>query len=162
MSASALVDLIAAFLREAGFTVVEERLPPDTFLPGLAVRGDVLVFDRNALRYPGDLLHEAGHLAVLPANIRVNANPELLDAPDTEVAAIAWSYAAACHLHIPPEVVFHANGYRGNSEGLLLGFTYGVFPGLNLLEAAGLTVSPRRAAERGVAPYPAMLRWMSE
>jgi hypothetical protein len=162
MNTPSYLDRIVAFLREIGFVVVEEKLPHDTFLPGLAIRGATLVFDSSKLHHPGDLLHEAGHLAVLPAALREHVDAKALDQPETEVAAIAWSYAAACHLQIPPEVVFHGGGYRGNSEGLLFSFSLGVFPGLNLLEAAGLAVAPRRALEQGVAAYPVMLRWMRE
>ena len=33
--------------------------------------------------------------------------------------AIAWSYAAALEIGIPPEIVFHPDGYRGASESML-------------------------------------------
>jgi hypothetical protein len=157
-----LVDLIVRFLREVGLTVLEESLPPDTFLPGLTIRNGALVFDRAALLYPGDLLHEAGHLAVLPGLMRHSANAGDLDAHDVEESAIAWSYAAVRHLGLPPDVLFHSGGYRGHAQGLVATFSFGVYPGLPGLEAAGLAVSPRTAAARGVAPYPAMLRWLRE
>ena len=163
MTEPALVDHIVQFLREAGLTVLEEPLPANTFLPGLTIRNGALVFDRAALRYPGDLLHEAGHLAVLPGPVRHSANAEDLNAQShAEEAAMAWSYAAVRYLGLPADVLFHSGGYRGHAQGLVTTFSLGVYPGLPGLEAAGLTVSPRRAAALGVAPYPAMLRWLSE
>jgi hypothetical protein len=154
------IALIIGFLREIGLSVIEDALPGETFLPGVTIRGSSLIFDPIALRHPGDLLHEAGHLAVLPPAAREQAEAILLDKPETEMAAIVWSYAAACYLQLAPEVVFHPDGYRGNSASLLFGFAHGVFPGLPLLEAAGMAVSPRVAAERGLPPYPAMLIWL--
>jgi hypothetical protein len=158
-----VVDRIVHFLREVGLTVREEPLPANTFLPGLTIRDGTLVFDRAALLYPGDLLHEAGHLAVLPGLARHSANAEELDAAShAEESAIAWSYAAVRYLGLPADVLFHSGGYRGHAQGLVTTFSFGVYPGLPGLEAAGLAVSPRTAAARGVAPYPAMLRWLRE
>jgi hypothetical protein len=36
-----------------------------------------------------------------------------------EIAAQTWSYAAAVHLGLPPEIVFHAAGYRGAAASLI-------------------------------------------
>ncbi len=163
MTAVPQTQYIVAFLRDVvGLAVLEETLDDKTFLPGLMLRGSALVYDPARLRYPGDLLHEAGHLAVIPANVR-NSDDALLiqQALDhAEVAAIAWSYAAAQYLALPPGVLFHPNGYKGQSEGLQLSFSMGVFPGLPQLEAMGLTVSARNAVALGVTPYPIMQRWM--
>jgi hypothetical protein len=68
-----------------------------------------------------------------------------------ELAAIPWSYAAAVHLGIDPEIVFHEGGYRGQAAGLLTNFALGVGPGVHLLVAAGLTEA---------ASYPRMTRWL--
>jgi hypothetical protein len=154
---------IVSFLREVvGLTVIEESLSGETFLPGLTLRGAALVYDPNRLRYPGDLLHEAGHLAVIPSAVRESSDPQLIQQAldDAEVAAIAWSYAAACYLGLPIALLFHADGYKGRSESLQLSFSMGIFPGLPQLEALGLSVSPRNAAALNVAPYPAMQRWI--
>jgi hypothetical protein len=163
MTEPLLVDHIVRFLREVGLAVREEHLPANTFLPGLTIKDGTLVFDRTALLYPGDLLHEAGHLAVLPGPARQSANAEAMDAQShAEESAIAWSYAAVRHLGLPADVLFHSGGYRGHAQGLVATFSFGVYPGLPGLEAAGLAVSPRAAAALGVAPYPAMLRWLRE
>lgn len=84
-----------------------------------------------------------------------------VDMTELERAAIAWSYAAALHIGIEPAAVFHEGGYHGKSAGLLRTYGVGVYPGAHLLESAGMTVANRRAAqERGVEPYPHMLRWL--
>ena len=153
---------ILAFLRGIGLEVAAADLPEGTdFLPGLALRGGVLAYDPVRLRHPGDLLHEAGHLALLrPEDRACGAEDGLLDDPAVEVAAIAWSFAALVHLGLPLEVVFHAEGYRGRSQALVRSYTLGVYPGVPELEAAGLAAGPAKASELGVAAYPAMIRWL--
>lgn len=154
---------MVTFLREVvGLTVIEDSLADQTFLPGLTLRGAALVYDPKQLRYPGDLLHEAGHLAVIPSAVRESNDPALIQQAldDAEVAAIAWSYAAICYLGLPIALLFHPDGYKGRSESLQLSFSMGIFPGLPQLEARGLAVSPRNAAASNIAPYPAMQRWI--
>jgi hypothetical protein len=120
--------------------------------------------DEAKLAYPGDLLHEAGHVAMTPPELRPSLSGDVevpgLDMAALEVAAIAWSYAAAVALGIDPAAVFHAAGYRGHGPGLVVTFGAGVYPGAHLLEEAGLTACGARASESGVPPYPHMLRWL--
>ncbi|HEV3001466.1 MAG TPA: hypothetical protein VGW75_12065 [Solirubrobacteraceae bacterium] len=146
---------IVAFLREIGLDVEPADLGDDTFLPGLAVEHGALRYDEARLTYPGDLLHEAAHLAVAPPDARARMTGDVavpgLDLARLEVAAVPWSYAAALHLGIDPAVVFHAGGYRGKSAGLLRTFAAGVYPGVNLLVEAGMTTAEA---------YPRMLRWL--
>jgi hypothetical protein len=165
MTSNQQTKCIVAFLRDVvGLTIREETLTDETFLPGLALQGGALVYDPKRLRYPGDLLHEAGHLAVIPAHIRHSDDSQIIQQAldNAEIAAIAWSYAAICHLELPIDVLFHPNGYKGQSQALQLSFSMGVFTGLPQLEDAGLAISPRKAASLGVLPYPAMLRWLCE
>jgi hypothetical protein len=152
-------DEIIDFLRGIGLRVDEADLLEDTFLPGVRVAPGGIAVDRARLRWPGDLLHEAGHVAVMPAADRAAGGPVH---PQAELAAIPWSYAAAVHVGLDPAVVFHEGGYGGRAEALLASIAAGVPPGLHLLEAAGLAASPRRAAGLGVEPYPHMLRWLAE
>lgn len=42
----------------------------NTLLAGIAIREGVIIVDAEKLSYPGDLLHEAGHIAVTPAHKR--------------------------------------------------------------------------------------------
>ena len=80
----------------------------------------------------------------------------------TEVAAIAWSYAALTYLQLDPAIVFHPQGYLGKSESLLFGFQLGLYPGAPLLEAAEMTALGERARQLGVPPYPHMLKWLRD
>lgn len=45
--------------------------------------------------------------------------------PGEGMAVLAWSYAATVHLNLPPQVVFHANGYRGQANSLIEEFQAG-------------------------------------
>ena len=154
------------FLREIGIPVDVATRPVDGFLPGIVLDRGRLVVDLAALRYPGDLLHEGGHVALVePASrplLCTDIDLPALDLTRLENAVLPWSYAAALHLGIDPAVVFHDGGYRGHARGLLTTFALGVYPGVPLLEEMGLTASPARAAELGVAPYPHMLRWLRD
>ena len=62
------LGIIVAFLEEIGLPVRFRDLDEAGFLPGITVEAGGLNVDREKLLYPGDLLHEAGHLAVLPPN----------------------------------------------------------------------------------------------
>ena len=150
-----LVARIAEFLRDIGIEVERTAIDDDTFLPGLAVERGRLLVDEARLTWPGDLLHEAAHIAVAPPEARPlmtgDVAVEGVDMDRLEKAAVPWSYAAALAIGIDPAVVFHAGGYRGKSEGLLRTFGFGVYPGLNLLVEAGMTT---------VDAYPCMLRWL--
>ncbi|UOV05081.1 hypothetical protein MUU77_07340 [Pseudoxanthomonas sp. F37] len=68
-----------AFLRGIGLVVTEGRVPDDCFLSGVRIHRGTLVFDRQRLQWPGDLLHEAGHIALTPAALRA-ALSDALDA----------------------------------------------------------------------------------
>ncbi len=177
-----LTDTIASFLIGIGLEVVVAELPGDTFLPGIRLCEGRVEVDPGRLRFPGDLLHEAGHLAVLPPDQRrtfgdEDDGPEAVSTDDgdddnaeapvpgpnmgqLEIGAIAWSYAAALRLRLDPAVVFHDGGYRGRARGLLQNFSLGVYIGVADLQEAGLTAMPRDAERLGMAPYPQMSRWL--
>jgi hypothetical protein len=155
-----LVDKIANFLIKIGIGVTNARLQRQTFLPGISVDHGTILIDEFKLLYPGDLLHEAGHLAVIPAQQRVQAQDNVSKKASEEMMAIAWSYAALVHLGLEPSVVFHEGGYRGWSEALIENFTQGRYIGVPMLQWIGLTVDEKRAKETGVRPYPNMIKWL--
>lgn len=165
---------IVGFIAGIGLPVSEAALPPDTFLPGIAVRDGGLVVDPARLRWPGDLLHEAGHLAVLPAGLRATvgedvgahaglehagleqAGPEHAGEPE----AMAWAYAAAVALALPLEVLIHDGGYGGKSADLLRMYAFGVYPGLRGLCASGMAAAPGFTPDCGDLHYPQMRHWL--
>jgi hypothetical protein len=162
---NSLAKRIADFLTEIGIEVVPARLSADTFLPGIAVENGRILVDEEKLIYPGDLLHEAGHLALAPPDVRSGLSGEVI-LPDAnmdlvEATAIAWSYAASLHLGLDPKTVFHEGGYRGQSAALLMNFEVGVPLGVNGLQEAGMTMI-ENAAREGVRPYPHMLKWLRD
>lgn len=159
---SPLVAKIAGFLESIGLAVRFADIPDPTFLPGITVQNGILTIDEPKLLFPGDLIHEAGHLAMLPPSQRAHADGHMGDDGGIEMAAIAWSYAAAIHLGFPPAFVFHDAGYKGGAQSLLDNFAAGRYVGVPMLEWARLTASEKNAKALGVQPYPSMLRWLRE
>jgi len=158
MLSNPIAETLAAFARGIGIDVRAASLPEPTFLPGIDIRGGTVLVDESRLLYPGDILHEAGHLAVSDPAER--NQPRLSPSDGDEMATLVWSYAAARHLEIDPAIVFHADGYRGGGANLVENFSGGRYIGVPLLQLYGMTVEPRHAAARGVEPFPHMLRWL--
>jgi hypothetical protein len=147
---------IVEFLNRIGVKTFPGTVPDDTFVPGIDVRGGELVYEEAKLKYPGDLLHEAGHLAVMTPEERSAANATVDTGPGEEMAAIAWSYAAALQIGIDPAVVFHAEGYKGGSQAILTSFTEGHYFGVPLLVWMGLTNTDKTPG----GSYPRMAQWL--
>lgn len=150
---------ILAFLERVGIEVVLEPLAQQTFLPGLAIRDGRLVVDAARLGWPGDLLHEAGHIAVSAPEEREGLNG-VRDDPAEEMAAIAWSYAAAVAIGLDPAMLFHEGGYRGGGQALIDAFTSGDDVGVPMLQYFGMTDGRAATAAPGSRPYPHMDRWL--
>jgi hypothetical protein len=158
--ADLLTTTLVDFLREIGLPVRAGSMPDHTFVPGIWIDRGVLMIDEAILRYPGDLLHEAGHLAVMPPERRATIIGDAGSDAAEEMMAIAWSYAAAIHLGIDPAVIFHADGYRGGSASLLENFQQGRYFGVPVLQWLGMTYDADQAPAHKVAPYPHMVEWL--
>jgi len=158
MYADPLTQRLADFVASIGIEVRQDTLPDKTFLPGLDIQSGALVIDPERLAYPGDILHEAGHIAVTDPEVRYA--PTISPSDGEEIATLAWSWAALVHLGLEPDVVFHPDGYRGGASALIENFSEGRFIGVPLLQWYGLTLETRPAAERGERPFPHMLRWV--
>ena len=157
-----LVAKVVGFLESIGLSVSLAPIPETTFLPGVTVKNGILIIDEAKLLYPGDVVHEAGHLALLVPSQRSSADGHMGDDGGIEMGAIAWSYAAAIHLKLPPAIIFHDSGYRGGSQALLDNFNAGRYIGVPILEWTGLALGEKTAMARGIQPYPSMLRWLRE
>ncbi|SFW27713.1 hypothetical protein [Chitinophaga sancti] len=148
-----------AFLNDIGINTSFRALDDSSFLPGLQIENGNIVIDTNMLQYPGDLLHEAGHIAVVPSKDRAGLSATALikrkDREAEEVMAIAWSYAACIHLDIDPAFVFHKEGYRGGSIDIMDSCDKNEYVGMLMLDSLGMT-----SATRGQTPYPHMDRWL--
>ena len=165
IDATRLLERILAFLARIGVVAHDQSIDEPTFLPGIRVTGGALVFDRQRLRWPADLLHEAAHVALTSAARRPALDDALgAEPPDaiSEVEAIAWSFAAATHLDVPLDELFHPDGYHGHSQGLALAYSLGVHHGATGLAALGLCAVGAQAQRDGVQPYPHMLRWLRD
>ncbi len=158
--ANPVTATIVTFLRAIGLDVRHSPLTEPTFLPGIWIDHGALVVDETLLCFPGDLLHEAGHLAVAAPSRRSLIVGDAGADPAEEMMAIAWSYAAAIHLQLDPAIVFHATGYQGGGASIVQDFGEGRFFGVPMLQWLGLTVDRAQAQERGIAPFPHMLQWL--
>ncbi len=156
--ANPLTEQLATFLRSIGLEVEQRALGDDCFLPGLALQNGRIIIDEAKMLCPGDILHEAGHLATTPAAERHLCGGNLAVGGGEEMAAIAWSYAAALYIGIDPAVVFHPHGYKRGSDSLLENFRAGRYLAVPLLQWMGLTFETKNSA----TPYPHMIRWLRE
>ena len=156
-----LTAKIVAFLREIGLELIACPIDEQakTLMPGVSVRKGVIVVDESKLKYPGDLLHEAGHLAIVPSGRRNRLGWNVGQKAHEEMMAIAWSYAALVHLGLEPSVVFHPEGYKGHSQSLIENFTAGRYLAVPTLQWIGLTYEKENA---GIAPYPHMIKWLAD
>ena len=157
---------IAHFLVDIGLEVSQFQISSPTFLPGIQIENGKLLVDEDKLAHPGDLLHEAGHLALAASDVRSHLCGEVV-LPDVlmesiEAQAMAWSYAAVLHLGLDPQVVFHEGGHRGASKGLLRNFELGAYIGVYGLQDAGLTAVGEKAKALAVEPYPRMYKWLRD
>jgi hypothetical protein len=183
------LDPIVAFLRGIGMQVEYGEGGRDGFLPGVNIRGGVMHVHPETLVGPGDLLHEAGHMIVLPRrywpsmNRDMQADIEALLAeqstrdgtPDPvltravrqgEIMAQAWSYAVVRHLGLPQECLFFPGSYKHiDYEGIhpiLAWIERGTHYGQLDLAQAGFTGFAGMFAymgDNGLAPFPQMARW---
>jgi hypothetical protein len=160
------LEKVVLFLNEIGILCIEKELNEPTFLPGLSLGPNCIYIDYNKLLYPGDVLHEAGHLAVNTAEDRMHIGTDKMaeDWPTQgdEIAAILWSYAALKHLNLPLDFVFHPNGYKNNSDWFITNFNNGSYIGLPLLEWFGLTVNENQAIIENKKPFPYMQKWLRD
>jgi len=172
---------ISVFLRTIGFTVLEDSISA-SFLSGVEPRCNMtLAYDPDTMVCAGDVLHEAGHLAIIPSVFRnkiagnideslapvANAyfathafhiGPNFYEDPigrailqADESAAQAWSYAAALAAGIDPKIVFDSESIDDEYAGVLTGLHLKCHAGINSMTASGMT-------NRNI--FPKMHRWL--
>lgn len=182
-SRSGQLEITITFLRSIG---LELELESDChglhgFLPFIQIREGRLHYSFRTL--PSDLLHEAGHLAVLPSEWRrhVSGNVDLSLAPlfDSlknmelepdcalqraavncgDCEATAWAWAAGMHLgmtaeEIIPDEELHYEGHGGEVRQML---QMGRYFGIHGLQHAGFCLARPRAGEPA---FPHMRFWL--
>ncbi len=154
------------FLETIGIKTAFRTAGKNCFLPGLEIERGTIFIDMDALQFPGDILHEAGHLAVIPPAERQLADAAAFalrpDREAEEMMAIAWSYAACVHLGLDPSFVFHDDGYKGGGGYIAENFNNKNYFGLPMLQWIGLTYDETNAIGNGREPYPAMIKWLRD
>lgn len=130
-------ETIKKFLDDIGIPFKQKKLEDNCFLPGLKIDKGILFYDPEKLKYPGDILHEAGHIALMTEEEKkkiVGSVSEFREpGMEDEIGVLCWTFAALSHLKIPAEIVFHPEGYKGDSDMLIAGFQNGQYIGLPLL-----------------------------
>jgi hypothetical protein len=167
ITASATTQQMIDFVRAIGIDINLGDVPAEKeFVPGICIQHGGLLIDMERLKYPGDILHEAGHLAVAAPDSRKQMDGvldgKMKDAAAEEMMAIAWSYAAALHIGIDPYIVFHENGYKGEGTNWAENFAQGKYIGVPMLEWLGLCASKKMALEENKEPFPNMLKWVRQ
>jgi hypothetical protein len=149
---------IVSFVEDIGISFRFSTLDEKTFLPGLLIYQGSLVIEPEKLKYPGDILHEAGHIAITKLNDRPQLTGDVHKCghgPAEEMAAIAWSWAASRHVPLSSEILFHSNGYKGASKSYIEAFETNQGFGYPLLVFWGLTKFPGQPDG-----FPRMLEWL--
>lgn len=166
ISANTRLDKCVKFLNDIGIKTIFEQIQDNTFLPGLSIMNGTIIIAREKLKNPGDVLHEAGHIAVVPSAERHSLNAVSIEKREQreaeEMMAIAWSYAACVHLNIDPVFVFHNDGYKGGGGSIVENFQNKRYFGLPMLQWIGLAVDEKNAKESDVQPYPRMIKWLRD
>lgn len=164
---------VISFLNSIGIRTVEGRASTTGFLPNIKVRRGILFYNHKT--NAADLLHNAGHIAVIPAKYRLlcTGNMEkavqkiwriaektnddssvfraLMQASETE--AIAWSWAVGKHLGLRGKEIItddksHFKGIGADIRAMLKANCYF---GINGLREAGMVES--------VKTFPRLTRW---
>jgi len=156
---------MARFLASIGIEMRSGTVEVETLFSGSLIQDGSLIIEEPILVAPGDALHEAAHIALSPSERRANVSGFLNDADDgEELAAIAWCWAALVKLEIAPEDIFHPTAYKrgADSQTIIDAARRGVYIGLPLLQHWGMTFDEKNALERGVEPFPHMVKWVRD
>lgn len=173
------LPLTVGFLRKIGLRV-DSGTTQLSFLDRVMISQGGLIVDGDAP--VSNILHEAGHLAILPAVVRSKAkddlsdafsfgfglcdNPELLEYPDHpfiramlqagDAEATAWAWAAGRAIGVPDEMIILDSQYGGAGGGIRLGLTFKQYLGIHGLFHAGMCGHPQRGG------YPSMSKWLQD
>ncbi len=156
-----IINVFCQFLHSIGITTIEKEFEGNSFLPGLKIENGNLLMDRKKLLYPGDILHEGGHIAVTVAADRSRLNDNVIEngpgKEGDEMAVMLWTYAACKHLQIDPAIVFHKDGYKGDADWLVTNYSNKKYIGLPLLVWMGLATD-----QNDGTGFPNMIKWLRD
>jgi len=178
------LTLCVEFLREIGLGV-HFRRGASGFCPGVDISNGQLMIDPE-VAYASVVLHEAGHLAIVPDRYRsllqsnvdegVNAMLEEVCSmglpPDhplyraaiqtSDPEATAWAWAAGTHLGLPGPEIIRDDEYDGGGAEIRLMLAAGRYLGIHGLAHAGFCHVPSYMARaNGIeAVFPRLRRWL--
>lgn len=161
------------FLRSIGICVHEvDSLPEKGFVDNILLKDGKMYITPYASI--SSILHEAGHLAIIPAQFRHLASGDLrglqqmFDALDNEpldshlmraalqcgdTEATAWAYAAGVHLGIPEKLIIQDDEYSGTGNEIRAMVAIGYYFGVHGLQHAGMC---------NKRDWPHLTRWVQE
>lgn len=178
---SAHLMRVVSFLR--GIGIPSDVVPgAKGFMPGVRIhQGGLQISPEAAL---GDVLHEAGHLAVLPGRFRRLAcddvsvvqrlmldtvdfsNPDVGEAraalQSGDAEATAWAWAAGEYLELDRAQVVRNRDYGGAGRDVRISLEARAYLGINGLASAGFCVTRPGPLEkmRGLPAYPRLAMWV--
>lgn len=174
---------VQAFLREIGLPVREVEGVRGFLGLGVAIERGTLVLDPHHAR-PSTLLHEAGHLCIVPACYRslmdgnlhgsframgddwamMNLDPDdafsraMIQISDPEVTA--WAWAAGQHLGLRPEEIIEDEDYNGTGEDMRLCLRHRAYCGIHGLKHAGFCEVRANPFRPDQPVYPELRFWV--
>lgn len=170
-------ERVIDFLNSIGIVVKKGTVPKKSFLPCLLIQDGEIFYEENF--NISDMLHEAGHLALVPGEYRkfctgdmgkavrilwtIIEKVEGKIAPDSLIyrqllqcgdpEATAWAFAAGVKNNIPPEIIILDRQYGGSGSSIRECLKHKCYLGINGLRAAGFIDS--------VKDYPKLKYWMN-
>jgi hypothetical protein len=178
------------FLDRIGMPFKAGPFGQDGFLPGIQIVNGEMLIDPDRLAGSGDVLHEAGHIVIVPSRWRSELGNDVIESLDAVVAtdpdaaddfqlqtsikmsefmAQAWSYAALKDLGLPPECVFFPGSYKYHPDmkphPMATWVESGTHFGIMALSQVGMTgglglFEPPGA--NGLEPFPKMAKWLQD
>lgn len=176
MDRATALERSVTFLREIGISA-EPSANSKGFLDHIRIENGGLIYDPDHAM-AANLLHEAGHLAVLPSKLRQEAGPDLDDAffllgdmmeqtfdienPDSpeirammqcgESEATAWAWAAGKAIGLPDERIIENQDYNNSGADIRIMLSMNCYLGINGLVAGNMATS--------VKTYPTLTSWL--
>lgn len=175
------INATVDFLRGIGLELIEDE-SASGFLDTIRIDGGKIYF-QPGVTSPANLLHESGHISILPFSYRsrageciddiifemcdemgraLAADPDLSpDAPEMraimqagETEATAWAFAAGRAIGLPDHVIIEDKDYDGEGASIRFGLALNAYVGINGLVRGGFCTS--------VKAYPTLTKWLQD
>lgn len=178
---SSHLSVVLDFLGHLGLPVhAVSRVPEGSFMATVFIRdGGLEVLPQATV---ADVLHEAGHLAVIPSRFRTYAQDDVDqaiermfealadEADDTplmtaamhagETEATAWAWAVGCYLGLPSDVIIQDADYDGTGADIRTALTHGAYQGIQGIGHAGFCARGARDRAQGRPTFPTLAYWL--